>query len=1073
MYRFSRKVNQRRRIRQIQRQLVRHIIVPDNELSDDNSSESNSEQFIQMHDQEEESYEETFRTTINNNFVSFPSCINHLDQDTDWASEDEYEEDKRSLYSGSPLSVTKAVHLITNFYLDINLDKQKVNGLLRLIKRLLPKPNLLPSTLKRVNQLLHLAPLTTTTLLCSDCYQSCKRAGFRSKTCANPSCSTSFRQRRSTEVIEIVRFDVRSQIQWIMNRNVAFINKSRFFPPNDICFGEQYQNMSDRSNNTITLIVHSDGAPIVRSSKQSIWPCFASITEIPPPLREFQSNIIILALWLSKKKPDVNIFLTETVNDLSLLIHDGTSIFIGAKEYKIQLRTQFFISDLPAKALFCCTTYFNGYSACTFCCSRGIWSPDYKKVLYPYENNDLTARTHDSYLKAAREAIRKSNGGKEVAVEGIKGHIPYLINRWCSLIDKKTILAIDKKLQQLRIPHNMKVVFLESITMVSQWKAKNSRLFVLHVGVPIMLNHLPNLLFSHFVIYSLAIKLLYSPETKEEVLFAERLIEYYCQTAPLVHDPSIEIFSLHAHLHLSYQVRLHGGLAHMSAFAFESLIRYIKNKAHGSCNLASQIAYWVSIQHAVKSNKVNLREDCLMNFRFHSIMTQNNVYNRSYLTKRKTTEQNESYHVVIFPCDNSFSVVKSKQCSPSEKDGFVLVQSGGKKFIGFIFETGSFQVCSKSADRLSQKQHEDIESDYERSKENVAPKDIISNTTEYKTLNSLKDVPFTIDSITNNHEERSPRRTISNTTNMNHVTTPIRRKPGSEKNWQQNRNPNCLPNNDPTIATTTMSTSITTCTDPTTVSLSTSNNLNVHRRPMIDSSPSQSQVKKKKKSNNKKKYSSSSSDSSDDEDIIRSNEQIRTPQFRGRNVIHAERDTTTTTPTHPEKLNDQNNILELIEKKYLIPLFLSQQKLEKMITSTYKNQIKIQKALSKKQVFVSMEEPTGIDSDERNFSSSVIYKAADNELGIDLLKIPATKEKANLYVTTLIQLIYSIEELAELQPAQTYDDERYKLIKDAVRVKFKLTEEQLEQMFNEWLREVFLAKRRVAVAKLKAIKDSD
>lgn len=92
----------------------------------------------------------------------------------------------------------------------------------------------------------------------------------------------------------------------------------------------------------------------------------------------------------------------------------------------------------------------------------GIWSPDYKKVLYPYKNNDLTARTHESYLKAAREAIRKSNGGKEVAVDGIKGlssllriftyptqiifdymhlvclgHVPYLINRWCSQLDKK------------------------------------------------------------------------------------------------------------------------------------------------------------------------------------------------------------------------------------------------------------------------------------------------------------------------------------------------------------------------------------------------------------------------------------------------------------------------------------------------------------------------------------------------------------------------------------------------------------------------------------------------------------
>lgn len=131
--------------------------------------------------------------------------------------------------------------------------------------------------------------------------------------------------------------------------------------------------MLKSNSNTITFIVHSDGASIVRSSKELIWPCFASITEIPLPMREFQSNIIILALWLSKKKPDVNIFLEETVSDLSIssLIQNGTSIFIRDEEYKIELGTQFFISDLPAKALFCRTTYFNGYSACTFCHSRG------------------------------------------------------------------------------------------------------------------------------------------------------------------------------------------------------------------------------------------------------------------------------------------------------------------------------------------------------------------------------------------------------------------------------------------------------------------------------------------------------------------------------------------------------------------------------------------------------------------------------------------------------------------------------------------------------------------------------
>ena len=40
---------------------------------------------------------------------------------------------------------------------------------------------------------------------------------------------------------------------------------------------------------------------------------------------------------------------------------------------------------------------------------------------------------------------------------------------------------------------------------------------------------------------------------------------------------------------------------------------------------------------------------------------------------------------------------------------------------------GSFQICSKAADLLSQKQHEEIESDYERGKENASSKDISSN----------------------------------------------------------------------------------------------------------------------------------------------------------------------------------------------------------------------------------------------------------------------------------------------------------------------------------------------------------
>ncbi|CAF1345618.1 unnamed protein product [Didymodactylos carnosus] len=163
--------------------------------------------------------------------------------------------------------------------------------------------------------------------------------------------------------------------------------------------------MSAKKKNPVTLIVHSDGAPLIRTTRVSLWPCFASIVELPPPVREYQTNIVVLALWSAKQKPNVNVFLEETMKDLKDLMRHGTSIFIGDQEYNICLSTQFFLSDLPAKALFCHTINFNGYSACTCCCTKGVWSNIYKTVLYSYAGNDYTSRTHDGYLKAAQEAL--------------------------------------------------------------------------------------------------------------------------------------------------------------------------------------------------------------------------------------------------------------------------------------------------------------------------------------------------------------------------------------------------------------------------------------------------------------------------------------------------------------------------------------------------------------------------------------------------------------------------------------------------------------------------------------------
>ncbi|CAF4802582.1 unnamed protein product, partial [Rotaria magnacalcarata] len=56
--------------------------------------------------------------------------------------------------------------------------------------------------------------------------------------------------------------------------------------------------------------------------------------------------------------------------------------------------------------------------------------------------------------------------------------MPSLFKRWCQSIDRSKNRSVDSSLDQLRLPHNVNVPFLDSILNASQWKAKNNRLFV-------------------------------------------------------------------------------------------------------------------------------------------------------------------------------------------------------------------------------------------------------------------------------------------------------------------------------------------------------------------------------------------------------------------------------------------------------------------------------------------------------------------------------------------------------------------------------------------------------------------
>jgi hypothetical protein len=176
------------------------------------------------------------------------------------------------------------------------------------------------------------------------------------------------------------------------------------------------------------------------------------------------------------------------------------------------------------------------------------------------------------------------------------------------MISADALIEINAKLFSQRFPHNMSVKFNYSLDSYSDWKAKHFRIFVLCIGLPIVVRHLPSIVASHFAL--------------------SKIIHYYCQTAPQIYGATIELFSLHAHLHLPQQVYTHGGLAFTSAFCFESALRYLQKKAHGTRNLGTQISHWINsetvlprppfqLSKSIGVNSININNPIFDKYRPH------------------------------------------------------------------------------------------------------------------------------------------------------------------------------------------------------------------------------------------------------------------------------------------------------------------------------------------------------------------------------------------------------------------------------------------------------------------------
>ncbi|CAF5021510.1 unnamed protein product, partial [Rotaria sp. Silwood1] len=412
----------------------------------------------------------------------------------------------------------------------------------------------------------------------------------------------------------------------------------------------------------------------------------------------------------------------------------------------------------------------------------------------------------------------------------------------------------------------------------------------------------------------MAVKILHAPESIDEINLGEQIMNYYCKTAPLVHGPSVEIFSLHAHIHLAQQVRRHGGLGHTSAFAFESCIRFIERKAHGSKHLGAQISYWIDLQTMMQNEPVIAPTLTI-------IMCTENTYSKHYLNRRTNVEA-EVYKLVLFPPDNSIAVVKAKQCSPAEHDGFYFVQSGRKKFMGVILE---------------EEQNSNIQR-HTASTITVSPKYSVdhANTVQPSIVNNNDDFPAVLSSTTTLGEYSTSTSHIVHKSNKKH-----------DKRFKHKRRKQSQHETSVTLF------------EP------------------FDNTDSESNDNEDESSANSRHH-------------VDTNQLLidETPTFVGRQVIENNKKSKNTSAKLSSSANQQlTAFMSKLESQYLRPLLVGQERIESMAKGLFANQKKIQRILRKQKE----------------------YKLADGTV-IDLIQQNGTKEHANRYVTSLMDLLYKPEE---------------------------------------------------------------
>lgn len=123
-------------------------------------------------------------------------------------------------------------------------------------------------------------------------------------------------------------------------------------------YQEFVQSLGDDKHNFVSAIFNTDGVPLFKSSRCSIWPLYLIINELPPQVR--MNKVITCGIWFHKKKPDMNAFLSPLIDMINSLSSTPFEVIINGEKRNIKLYVLICCVDSIARAPIQGIHQFNG-----------------------------------------------------------------------------------------------------------------------------------------------------------------------------------------------------------------------------------------------------------------------------------------------------------------------------------------------------------------------------------------------------------------------------------------------------------------------------------------------------------------------------------------------------------------------------------------------------------------------------------------------------------------------------------------------------------------------------------------